>query len=254
MMLFSWRFIKVWQRNRDVFFRLWHSEAPGFVAEPIIILLAMGVGLGANVGLADGHKYIEFIAPGIIASYAMFSASFECTYGSFIRMEYQKTYDAIIATPLNVEDVIAGEIFWGATRSFMTGTVILAIAAAFQLVPSPWASVIPLLAFLEGIMFASIAILFTSIVPSIYSFNYYFTLFITPMFFFSGVFFPLSSFPQIVQTLSWIAPLTPVVHLTRALINGEFHLDLLWALVLIIVLTALFFSIALVTMRRRLTV
>jgi len=254
MMLFSWRFIKVWQRNRDVFFRLWHSEAPGFVAEPIIILLAMGVGLGAYVGLVDGQKYIEFIAPGIIASYAMFSASFECTYGSFIRMEYQKTYDAIIATPLNVEDVIAGEIFWGATRSFMTGTVILAIAAAFQLVPSPWASVIPLLAFLEGIMFASIAILFTSIVPSIYSFNYYFTLFITPMFFFSGVFFPLSSFPQIVQTLSWIAPLTPVVHLTRALINGEFHFDLLWALVLIIVLTAIFFSISLVTMRRRLTV
>ena len=250
----SWRFIRVWQRNRDVFFRLWHSEAPGFVAEPIIILLAMGLGLGAYVGLVDGQKYIEFIAPGIIASYAMFSASFECTYGSFVRMEYQKTYDAIIATPLNIEDVIAGEIFWGATRSFMTGTVILAIAAAFRLVPSPWASVIPVLAFLEGIMFASIAILFTSFVPAIYSFNYYFTLFITPMFFFSGVFFPLSSFPEIVQTLSWIAPLTPVVHLTRALINGEFHLDLLWALALIIVLTALFFSISLVTMRRRLTV
>lgn len=250
----SWRFIRVWQRNRDVFFRLWHSEAPGFVAEPIIILLAMGLGLGAYVGLVDGQKYIEFIAPGIIASYAMFSASFECTYGSFVRMEYQKTYDAIIATPLNIEDVIAGEIFWGATRSFMTGTVILAIAAAFRLVPSPWASVIPVLAFLEGIMFASIAILFTSFVPAIYSFNYYFTLFITPMFFFSGVFFPLSSFPEMVQTLSWVAPLTPVVHLTRALINGEFHLDLLWALALIIVLTALFFSISLVTMRRRLSV
>ena len=250
----SWRFIRVWQRNRDVFFRLWHSEAPGFVAEPIIILLAMGLGLGAYVGLVDGQKYIEFIAPGIIASYAMFSASFECTYGSFVRMEYQKTYDAIIATPLNIEDVIAGEIFWGATRSFMTGTVILAIAAAFRLVPSPWASVIPVLAFLEGIMFASIATLFTSFVPAIYSFNYYFTLFITPMFFFSGVFFPLSSFPEMVQTLSWIAPLTPVVHLTRALINGEFHLDLLWALALIIVLTALFFSISLVAMRRRLTV
>jgi lipooligosaccharide transport system permease protein len=251
---FSWRFIRVWQRNRDVFFKLWHSEAPGFVAEPIIILLAMGLGLGAYVGMVDGQKYIEFIAPGIIASYAMFSASFECTYGSFVRMEYQKTYDAIIATPLNVEDVIAGEIFWGATRSFMTGIVILVIAAAFQLVHSPWAVVIPVLAFLEGIMFASIAMLFTSVVPSIYSFNYYFTLFITPMFFFSGVFFPLSSFPETVQTLSWIAPLTPVVHLTRALINGELYPNLLWALALIIVLTALFFSISLVTMRRRLTI
>lgn len=251
---FSWRFIRVWQRNRDVFFRLWHSEAPGSIAEPIILLLAMGLGLGAYVGLVDGQRYIEFIAPGIIASYAMFSASFECTYGSYVRMEYQKTYDAIIATPLNVEDVIAGEIFWGATRSLLTGTIILAIATIFQLVHSPWALLIPVLAFLEGLMFASIAILFTSLAPAIYSFNYYFTLFITPMFFFSGVFFPLSSFPEIVQTLSWIAPLTPVVHLSRALISGEFHIDLLWALVLIIGLTALFFSISLVTMRRRLTV
>lgn len=254
MRFFSWRFIRVWQRNRDVFFRLWHSEAPGFVAEPIIILVAMGLGLGAYVGLVDGQRYIEFIAPGIIASYAMFSASFECTYGSFVRMEYQRTYDAIITTPLSVEDVIAGEIFWGATRSLMTGTAILIIAAAFQLVPSPWAVFIPVVSFLEGIMFASIAILFTSVAPAIHTFNYYFTLFITPMFFFSGVFFPLTSFPEIVQRLSWIVPLTPVVRLTRALVSGEIHLDLLWSLALIIVLGAIFFAISLVTMRRRLTI
>ncbi len=251
---FSWRFIRMWQRNRDVFFRLWHSEAPGFVAEPIIILLAMGLGLGAYVGLVDGQRYIEFIAPGIIASYAMFSASFECTYGSFLRMEFQRTYDAIIATPLNIEDVIAGEIFWGATRSLMTGTVILVIAAAFQLIHSPWAALIPIVSFLQGIMFASIAILFTSIVPVIYSFNYYFTLFITPMFFFSGVFFPLASFPERVQTLSWIVPLTPAVHLTRALVGGEIQLSLLWALAQIIIIAAVFFAVSLVTMRRRLTV
>jgi len=254
MRSFSWRFIRVWQRNRDVFFRLWHSEAPGSIAEPIFILLAMGVGLGAYVGLVNGQSYIEFIAPGIIASYAMFSASFECTYGSFIRMEYQKTFDAIIATPLSVEDVIAGEIFWGATRSMMTGVIILAIAAAFQLIHSPWALAIPAVAFLEGLMFASIAMLFTSVVPAIYSFNYYFTLFITPMFFFSGVFFPLSSFPPIVQSLSWIAPLTPVVHITRALVSGEFQPYLLWVFLLIVALTVIFFYLSLVTMRRRLIV
>jgi lipooligosaccharide transport system permease protein len=254
MKLFSRRFIRVWQRNSDVFFRLWYSELPAFVAEPIIILLAMGLGLGAYVGLVDGQKYIEFVAPGIIASYAMFSATFECTYGTYVRMEYQKTFDAIIATPLTVEDVTAGEIFWGATRSAMTGIVILAIAAAFQLVHSPWAVLVPALSFLEGMMFSAIAVVFTSIVPSIYSFNYFVSLFVTPMFFFSGVFFPLSSFPQAVQTLSWIAPLTPVVRLNRGLINGEFQLDLLWSLAIIIALTALFFLISLVTMKRRLTV
>jgi lipooligosaccharide transport system permease protein len=250
---FSWRFIRVWQRNRDVFFRLWHSEGPAAVAEPIILLLAFGMGMGAYITLPGSQRYIEFLAPGVIAAYAMFSASFECTYASFIRMEHQYTYDAILATPLNVEDVTAGEIFWGATRSLMTGTVVLAVAAAFQLIPSPWALLIPLVAFLEGIMFASIALFFTSIVPAIYSFNYFFTLFITPMFLLSGVFFPLAAFPRTVQTLSWAAPLTPAARLTRALFQGEFHLNLLLALAIIIVYTAVFFSICLVTMRWRLT-
>ncbi len=253
MRLFSWRFIRVWQRNMDVFLGLWHSEAPGFIIEPVIVLLAMGVGLGAYVGLVDEQRYIDFIAPGIVAAYAMFSACFECTYGSFVRMEYQKTYDGIIATPLNVEDVIAGEIFWGATRASLTGTMILIVAAAFGLIPSVWALLIPAACFLEGIMFGSIAIFYTSIVPYIYSFNYFFTLFITPMFFFSGVFFPLSSFPQIVQKLSWIAPLTSPVLIVRSLIAGEFHLDMVWALLFILALSTLFFCIALVTMRRRLT-
>lgn len=251
---FSWRFIRMWQRNRDVFLRLWHAEAPGFVAEPILVLLAMGLGLGAFVGMVDGQKYIEYIVPGIIASYGMFSASFECTYGSFYRMEERKVYDSIIATPLSVEDVIAGEIFWGATRSLMTGSGILVIAAAFQLVHSPWALLIPIVSFLGGVLFSSIAIFYTSLVPSFYSFNYYFTLFMTPMFFFSGVFFPLTNFPKIVQNISVIIPLTPVVRLARALVWGEFHVDLLLSLAIIIGLSILFFSISLVTMRRRLTV
>jgi len=250
---FSWRFIRLWQRNRDVFFRLWHSEGIGAIAEPIIVLLAFGMGLGAYIGLVDGQRYIEFIAPGIIAAYAMFSASFECTYASYLRMEYQYTYDAILATPLNVEDITAGEIFWGATRALMTGCVVLAIAAAFQLVPSLWALLIPLVAFLAGIMFAAIALFFTSIVPAIYTFNYFFTLFITPMFLLSGVFFPLTSFPKILQTLSWVAPLTPVAHLTRGLFQGRFHPDMMLALGIIIIWSIIFFAISLVTMRRRLT-
>jgi lipooligosaccharide transport system permease protein len=254
MKMFSWRFIRMWQRNRDVFLRLWHAEAPGFIAEPLLVLLAMGLGLGAFVGTINGQEYIEYIVPGIIASYGMFSASFECTYGSFYRMEERRTYDAIIATPLNVEDVIAGEIFWGATRSMVTGTGILIVAAIFQLVPSPWALLTPVLSFMGGVLFSSIAILYTSLVPSFYSFNYYFTLFITPMFFFSGVFFPLTKFPQIVQNISRVIPLTPVVQISRALVRGEFNPSLLVSLAIIIVLSVIFFSISLITMRRRLTV
>ncbi|MBI4304562.1 MAG: ABC transporter permease, partial [Chloroflexi bacterium] len=182
------------------------------------------------------------------------SASFECTYGTYIRMERQRTFDAIIATPLSVEDVVAGEIFWGATRSLITGGAILGVAAIFQLVPSPWALFIPVISFLGGLMFSAIAMLFTSLAPSIYSFNYYFTLFMTPMFFFSGVFFPLTSFPEIIQTFSWIVPLTPLVHLTRAFVHGNFHISLFLSLAIVIFITVLFFLLSLVTMRRRITV
>ena len=253
MRFFSWRFFRVWQRDRDVFFRLWHSEAPASIIEPIILLLAFGVGMGAYIGMVDGQKYIEFIAPGVIAAYAMFSASFECTYATYLRMEHQYTFDAILATPLNVEDVTAGEIFWGSTRSLMTGIVVLAVAAAFQLVPSPWAVLVPLVALLEGIMFASISVFITSIVPSIYSFNYYFTLFISPMFFLGGVFFPLDSFPEVLQKIGMAVPLAPAVRINRALFQGEFNAGLLLSLAVIIVYAAVFFSLSLVTMRRRLT-
>jgi lipooligosaccharide transport system permease protein len=256
MRMFSWRFYRLWQRNRDVFFRLWHSEGAGAIIEPVLVLLAFGMGMGAFIGdTADlgGQRYIEFLAPGIIVAYAMFAASFECTYGSYFRMEHHYTFDAILATPLNVEDITAGEIFWGATRSFITGCVILAIAAIFQLVHSPWALLIPLVAGLAGVMFGAISLFVTSIVPAIYTFNFYFTLFITPMFLLSGVFFPLSGFPDIVQKLSWIAPLTPVAHLSRNLFRGEFDLKMLLALGLIVAWAVVFFSITLVTMRRRLT-
>jgi lipooligosaccharide transport system permease protein len=251
--MFSWHFIRLWQRNSTVFFKLWHVEAPGFIIEPILILFAVGLGLGAYVGMVDGQKYIEFVVPGIIGGYAMFSATFECTYASYFRMEYQRTFDAVLSTPLSVEDVIAGEIFWGATRAMFTGTAMLIIASAFQIVHSPWALLVPFITFLAGLLFSSIALFFTSLVPYIYSYNYYFSLFITPMFYFSGVFFPLSHFPQIVQNLSWVAPLTPVVYVLRAAMTGSFTHTTLFALILIIVIICIFFSITLVTMRRRLT-
>ena len=246
----SYRSLRVWQRNRDVFFKLWHTEVPGFFAEPILILLAMGVGLGTYVVL--GGSYLEFIAPGILAAYAMFSSASECTYGSFVRMKYQRTFEAIIATPVNMEDVVAGEIFWGATRSLLTTLAILIVIAAFGLVHSPWALLTIPISVLAGLMFSSIALVVTSVAPTIYTFNYFFTLFITPMFFFSGVFFPLDAFSPTVQKLCWISPLTPVANLSRALVSGHPGNGAWWGLAIIIGLTAIFFPLALFMMRRRL--
>ncbi|MBT9149140.1 MAG: ABC transporter permease [Dehalococcoidia bacterium] len=252
MRWFSPSALRVWQRNRDVFFALSRSEVPGTFVEPLLVLFAMGLGLGAYVGLINGQQYIEFITPGIIAGYAMYSATFECTYGSFWRLDYQKTYDAIIATPLSIEDVVAGEILWGATRALITTGAVLVIAAAFGLIHTPIALLVLPMGLLSGLMFASIAFTFTSIAPAISSFNYFFTLFVTPMFYFSGVFFPLDAFPETVQKLSWIAPLTPVAGVTRSLVQGELSLSLLWPLVLILGITTVFFCLSLVLMRRRL--
>ncbi len=254
MRLFSWHFIRLWQRNFDVFLRLWHFEVPSYIAEPIIVLLTMGIGLSVYVGKVGGQGYLEFITPGIITSYAMYSATYECTYGTYTRMEYRRTYDAILATPLGVEDIVIGEIFWAATRSAMVATAILAVTSAFGLVNSAWALLMPGLAFLEGLLFGAIAMSFTSIVPSMYTFNYYYTLFITPMFYFSGVFFPITSFPKVVQDLSWLAPLTPVVHIARGLVNGRLKFDMFWSLLLIIGLSCLFLLISVVGMRKRILI
>jgi len=248
----TYRLLRVWQRNRDVFLKIWRTEVPGFLAEPLFALLAMGVGLGTYVALDGDRGYLEFIAPGIVAAYSMFSASAECTYGSFVRMKFQRTYDAIIATPLNMEDVVAGEILWGATRSLMTAIAILIVIAAFGLVESPWALLVLPIAVLSGLMFSSIAMFFTSVAPTIYSFNYYFTLFLTPMFLFSGVFFPLDAFSPTVQRLCWISPLTPVANLTRAVVSGNPGEGSWWGLAIIIGLTAVFLPLSLVMMRRRL--
>jgi lipooligosaccharide transport system permease protein len=183
----------------------------------------------------------------------MFAATFECTYGSYVRMEHQKTYDAIIVTPVSIEDVIAGEIFWAATRALMTACIILMVSLAFFNVGlSPLTAIVPLVTVLEGLLFGSMAMAFTSITPSITAYNYFFTLFLTPMFFFCGVFFPLSDMPVVVQHIAWFLPLTPLVNLDRALISGQLTPDLLIGLAYILGLIAFFFILSLITMRRRL--
>lgn len=243
---------RVWQRNGDVFLRLWRVEFwPGFI-EPLFVLLAMGFGLGAFVVLGQGESYLQFIAPGLVASSAMFSSCFECTYGSFVRMSFQKTFEAILATPLGVEDIVMGEILWGSTRALVSGGPVLIILLLLGLVQSPWAVAIPLVVVLEGLMFSAISLLFTAIVPSIYTYNYFFTLFVTPQFLFSGIFFPLDRFPTIFQSLAWFAPLTHVVSMSRSLVLGKVSPDLGWDLAWIVAVTVIFSYAANMRMRRRL--
>ncbi len=243
---------RVWRRNWIVFRRFWPAEFGPMFAEPLVVLGAMGLGLGTYVTIRGTDSYLEFIAPGIVGSYTLFAAVFECTYGSYIRMAVRGVYQAIIATPVNIEDVITGEIFWGATRSLFSACAILIVISAFGLVESPLALLVPLLALLAGLMFAGLALVFTSFAPTLSSFNYFISLFVLPMFFLSGTFFPLERYPDSVQFFAWALPLTPYVHITRNLVAGELLWSMLWALLYIVVLVAVTYRVAVFQMRRRL--
>ena len=250
----SRRSFRVWQRNRDVFLSLWKAELVPYAIEPLIILSALGFGLGFFIEideLGEG-SYLEFLTPGIIAAYTMFSATFECTYGSYVRMELQRTYEAIIATPINIEDVIAGEIMWAATRSLMTAIAIGLVGMVLGVVPSPLALLVLPMALLMGTMFGSIAMLFTSLAPSISTFNYFFTLVVTPLYFFGGVFFPLRGLPDTLARVASFVPMSPAVNIIRALYGGQVHPGLVWDLLYIVSLALTFFTLSLIAMRRRL--
>ena len=214
---FIWRGFRVWQRNRDAVIRGWKVEFGGIVIEPFVVLAAIGFGLGAYVGDIGDLSYAEYLAPGLIASYAMFHATFDSTYGAYLRMDSHHVYEAMLFTPIGPSDIVLGEAMWGATRAAISGAVVLGAAACFGLISSPLAVLAIPCAYLIGLTVASIALILTATASTIGAMNNFFTVFIIPMFYASGVFFPLDHVPHTVKMLSWALPLTPAATLTRGL-------------------------------------
>lgn len=250
---FSRGTFRIWQRNRDAFIRLWKTELwPPFV-EALLSLLAFGFGLGAYVqGQIEGLTYLQFIAPGLIMSSVLFTASFECMFGTYIRMEYEKLFNAMVATPISLNEVVSGEILWAATRATFTSACVLVVLAVFGLMLSWTAIALIPLALIAGFMLASLAMIITGLVPSINSYNYYITLGVVPMQLFSGVFFPISRLPANFAWLVNISPLYPVVKLARQLYTGQLGADSLGYLVWILALTVVSYYLAIALMHRRL--
>jgi lipooligosaccharide transport system permease protein len=258
----TYRVWKVWHRNFDVFLKTIKVNFLPSLLEPILYLLAFGFGLGGFIPSIQGQSYIAFIAPALIAISVMNGSFFECTFASFVRMYFQKTFDAIVATPVSVEEVVAGELLWGATRATINTTIVLSVVAAFGLVSNPLFLLVIPLAFFGGLMFASMAMCFTSLAPNIDFFNFPSFLFLTPMFFLCGTFFPLTSLPVAAQGIAIaVLPLTHVVNLTRGLVTG--HLEPILGLnpamliagsfVWIIAVTVFFFILSINLMKKRLT-
>jgi lipooligosaccharide transport system permease protein len=246
---------KVWYRNLVVFFRTWHVNFFPPLIEAFLYLFAIGMGIGTYVKEIGGIPYVNFIAPAILAISVMNSAFFECTYGSYVRMYYQKSFDAMIATPLSIEDVIAGELLWGATRSVLYVTIMLPVLVAFGVISLPFSLLAIPLAFAGGLLFAGMAMCFTAVTPSIDTLNYPSFLLITPMALFSGTFFPLTLLPEVLQYIALaLLPLTHLVALMRMItlpaLTGLVVLHLAW----IILVTILLCIVAINLMKRRLIV
>lgn len=247
---------RVWQRNRDVLLQLWKSEFVAQLLEPVVVILALGIGLGRFVELDSGEEYAAFLAPGLIAMFPMFAAVFECAWGSYVRLEMQGTYRAIVATPVSVDDVITGEILWGTTRSVMNASYILLVATVLtpwlHMVDSPWAVLIIPISAVPGVLFSAISICFASIARAMSQFSYFFNLVINPMFWFGGAFFPFDQLPQWARILAWFIPLSHVVSLYRGLIDGDLRWGLMADFAWITVAAGVFYWLALAGMRRRL--
>jgi lipooligosaccharide transport system permease protein len=252
----SRRFWRVWQRNLVVYRKTWKIGFLPPVLEPIFYLLAFGVGLSGMVGSVSFHgealSYTAYIGPALIAVNIMQSAFFENTYASFVRMFYQKTFDAMLATPLTLPEVITGEILWGATKAVIGTVLMMSVISIFGLIHYPEGFLLLPAAFLGGLAFASAGMICTAIVPTIEVFNLPIFLFITPMFLFSGTFFPLQNLPPWAQTVAQIFPLTHLVELTRTLALGRPGLSTFTAILYLSVWSALLFPIAIIRMERRL--
>lgn len=220
----SRRFWRVWQRNLITYRSTWKIGFIPPLLEPLFYLAAFGVGLAGMVGSVSyggrGVSYTAFIAPSLLAINIMQSAFFENTYASFVRMYYQKTFDAMLATPLTLPEVITGEIVWGATKSVIGTALMMTVVSLFGLIRFPEGLLLLPIAFLGGLVFASAGMIFTAIVPTIEVFNLPVFLFITPMFLFSGTFFPLQNLPGWAQHLAVWLPLTHLVDLCRAAALG----------------------------------
>jgi lipooligosaccharide transport system permease protein len=248
----SLRFVHVWRRNFLVWRKLAIASMLGNLADPMLYLLGLGYGLGSFVGEVGGLPYITFLAAGTVCYSTMNTATFEALYSAFSRMHVQKTWDAIMNTPLDLDDVLLAEAMWAASKSFLSGFAILLIIFALGLSHSPVTLWIIPLAFLIGLTFASLGLVMNAVSPNYDFFLFYFTLLITPMVLLCGVFFPTDRLPHALQAVSSVLPLTHAVQISRPLVSGIAPTGALMHVVVLVGYAVAGFYAALVLTRRRL--
>lgn len=251
----SLRAIAVWRRNFLVWRKMAATSILGDMADPMIYLFGLGYGLGTLI--PEGHpllggSYVAFLATGTVCASTMNAASFEALYSAFSRMHVQKTWEAIMNAPVALDDVVLAELFWAATKAFMSGCAVLVVIALLGLTHSPLALAALPVIFLTGLSFAALGLIMCTLAKDYAFFMYYFTLFVTPMVMLSGVFFPIEQLPQAAQWVSHVLPLSHTVAVVRPLLFGQWPADLWLHLGYLILVAATAFTIAVNLAHKRL--
>ena len=213
--------VAVWRRQLLVWRRVIWPALTTNVADPLIFLFAFGYGLGAVVTEVGGLAYLAFVVPGMMAYSVMFAATFETTVNAFSRFQMQRTWDAILATPVTLTELLVGETLWAATKGMISSLCVLTVGWLWGGVGDPVGVLLalPVLA-LGGLCFAGCGLAATAHARSWEFFAYTFTFWVTPMFVFSGTFFEVGRFPFPIQAFAWVLPMTHLIAVVRPLTAG----------------------------------
>jgi len=237
------RVASVWFRHFRVYSDTIVANATPAVLEPVFFLVAVGIGLGRFIDRElNGLSFADFIAPGILAMTSVYTASFEATYGTFVRNRYQATYDAMRATPLTVTDIFTGELLWCATKGLLFATIVGSVLLVFGHVGSWGAVFVPLVGFATAMAFGGISLFVTSIVKNMNHFQFYFTIGLTPLVLFSGLMFPVDSLPGALPQVAYSLPMFHVIESFRLAVSGPAHASVPWAGLCPLVLVAMAFA------------
>lgn len=241
----------VWLRHFEVYLRLWKMELAAPLIEPFFMIFAFGWGLGSLIASAvAGMSYLSYVGAGVLAFTVISRALFETTYGSYFRMVYQSTFDAILATPVEVESLAFGEICYATTKSLIDAFVILGILSVFGAATSPLAFFAPLPLVLGSFFAASLSLGVTARIFDIDSYNLYLNLYFSAIFL-CGVWFPVEVLPAALQWVAWAIPLTSAIDITRALLTGTLRARHAYEALYVVLSALVFAEWAMRSLRRR---
>jgi lipooligosaccharide transport system permease protein len=248
---FSLRFVPVYRRNLLVWRKLALASVIGNVADPLIILVAFGYGLGRLLEQVEGVPYILFLAAGSVCMSTMMAASFESLYSAFSRMHVQRTWDSLLNAPLELDDILVAEWLWAASKSVMSGIAIIVVVWLLGISrEATLPLVLPVVA-LTGLVFGAIGLCINALARSYDFFTYYFTLVLTPMIFLSGVYYPVTQLPDWLAAIAGALPLAAAVELARPLVLGHWPAQPLAPLLILLAYAGVALYLAMVLTRRR---